>query len=59
MSKSSLYEQDFMAWLTQQKSALASRDVAALDWENLTEELDLMGISEKNELHLQKFVLII
>ncbi|MEH2295134.1 DUF29 family protein [Nostoc sp.] len=34
MSQSSLYEQDFLAWLTQQQSALANRDVAALDWEN-------------------------
>ncbi|MTJ07931.1 DUF29 domain-containing protein [Anabaena sp. UHCC 0204] len=58
MSKSSLYEQDFMAWLTQQKSALASRDVTALDWENLAEELDVMGISEKNELKNRLTVLL-
>ncbi|WP_375495246.1 DUF29 domain-containing protein [uncultured Nostoc sp.] len=46
----SLYEQDFLAWLAQQQSALASRDVTALDWENLAEELDAMGVREKNEL---------
>jgi hypothetical protein len=50
MSKSPLYETDFMDWLTQQKLALVSRDITALDWENLAEELDSMGISEKNEL---------
>ena len=58
MSKSSLYEQDFIAWLIQQKSALASRDVTALDWENLAEELDIMGISEKNELKNRLTVLL-
>ena len=47
MSQSSLYEQDFLAWLTQQQSALAHRDVTALDWENLAEELDAMGMGKK------------
>ncbi|MDB9451308.1 DUF29 family protein [Dolichospermum circinale] len=45
MSKSPLYETDFMDWLTQQKLALASRDITALDWDNLAEELDAMDIS--------------
>ena len=49
MSKSPLYETDFMDWLTQQKLALASQDITALDWENLAEELDSMGITEKND----------
>ncbi|MEH2361342.1 DUF29 domain-containing protein [Nostoc sp.] len=58
MSQSSLYEQDFLAWLTQQQSALANRDVAALDWDNLAEELDAMGIREKNELKNRLVVLL-
>ncbi|MEH2319928.1 DUF29 domain-containing protein [Nostoc sp.] len=58
MSQSSLYEQDFFAWLTQQQSALANRDVAALDWENLAEEFDAMGIHEKNELKNRLVVLL-
>ncbi len=58
MSDSSLYEQDFLAWLAQQQSALASRDVTALDWENLAEELDDMGIREKNELKSRLVVLL-
>jgi hypothetical protein len=45
MSKSPLYETDFMDWLTQQKLALASQDITALDWYNLAEELDAMDIS--------------
>ena len=58
MSKSPLYETDFMDWLTQQKLALASRDITALDWENLAEELDAMGISEKNELKNRLIILL-
>ena len=58
MSKSTLYETDFMDWLTQQKLALASQDIAALDWENLAEELDSMGISEKNELKNRLIILL-
>ncbi|ULP74193.1 hypothetical protein BDGGKGIB_03856 [Nodularia sphaerocarpa UHCC 0038] len=49
MSESSLYETDFLAWISQQYLALSRRDVTALDWENLAEELDAMGIREKNE----------
>ena len=58
MSKSPLYETDFMDWLTQQKLALASQDITALDWENLAEELDSMGISEKNELKNRLIILL-
>ncbi|MBW4643790.1 MAG: DUF29 domain-containing protein [Goleter apudmare HA4340-LM2] len=58
MSDSSLYEQDFLAWLAQQQSALASRNVNALDWENLAEELDAMGSREKNELKNRLVILL-
>jgi hypothetical protein len=58
MSESSLYEKDFVAWLFQQRSALLSRNVAGLDWENLAEELDAMGIREKNELKNRLIVLL-
>lgn len=42
MSKSHFYETYFMDWLNKQKLALVNRDVTALDWENLAEELDIM-----------------
>jgi hypothetical protein len=58
MSKSSPYETDFIDWLNQQKLALLNRDVTALDWENLAEELDAMGISEKNELKNRLMILL-
>ncbi|WP_414550942.1 DUF29 domain-containing protein [Anabaena sp. CCY 0017] len=58
MSESSLYETDFLAWINQQQLALTNRDVTALDWENLAEELDAMGIREKNELKNRLVVLL-
>ena len=55
MSKvSSLYEQDFVRWSFDQASAL--RDAARsgtnlpLDWENLAEEVESLGRSQRTEL---------
>jgi hypothetical protein len=58
MSNSSLYQTDFVAWIHQQQVALNNRDVSSLDWENLAEELDAMGIREKNELKNRLVVLL-
>jgi len=52
-----LYDEDFVAWSKQQAEAL--RAVARtgsnqmLDWENLAEEVESLGISERRELHSQ------
>lgn len=49
-----LYEEDFVRWTEQQAAAL--RDAAAtatnlpLDWENLAEEIEDLGRSQRNEL---------
>lgn len=58
MSDSSLYETDFFAWIQHQQLALTNRDVKSLDWENLAEEIDAMGIREKNELKNRLVVLL-
>ncbi len=47
---SNLYEQDFLAWIDEQGQALKARQVAALDWDNLVEEIESMGRSQRNEL---------
>ena len=50
----SLYEQDFLRWSTEQAETL--RDLARagtnlpLDWENLAEEVESLGISQRKEL---------
>ncbi len=52
-----LYKQDFVAWSTEQAEALGSagRDDSnqKLDWENLAEEIEGLGISQRRELKSQ------
>jgi hypothetical protein len=57
MSNQTLYDEDFVAWSQQQVDALR---VAAhggltqyLDWENLAEEIEGLGISQKSALGSQ------
>jgi len=45
-----LYETDFYGWIQRQADALHLRDFAALDLDNLIEEIESMGRSEKREL---------
>src|ERR1700741_4636390 len=53
----SLYDQDFVAWSKQQAEALrtAARigSNPSLDWENLAEEIEDLGISQRRELKMQ------
>ena len=58
------YETDFHAWLGAQAEALRARDPSLLDWNNLIEEVEALGSSERRELdsrlativeHLLKF----
>ena len=55
---SNLYEQDFLAWIDEQGQALKARQVAALDWDNLVEEIESMGRSQRNELKSRLWVLL-
>jgi hypothetical protein len=47
---STTYEQDFYAWTQEQAALLRTGRLAELDIENLAEELESMGRSEKREL---------
>ena len=57
-----LYEEDFVRWTEQQAAAL--RDAAGqrtnlpIDWENLAEEIDSLGRSQKRELRSRLAVII-
>ena len=57
-SHPSLYERDFYAWTQQQAHALDQHQAELLDWENLAQELGLMGIREKNEIKSRLVVLL-
>src|ERR1700733_13723317 len=52
-----LYNEDLLAWSKQQAEALRSAAQGgsnqALDWENLAEEIEDLGASQKSSLHSQ------
>ena len=43
----SLYDRDFALWATEQAQVLKERRTAALDWENLAEEVEALARSDK------------
>ncbi|GAB4241648.1 MAG: DUF29 domain-containing protein [Stanieria sp.] len=45
-----LYDRDFNLWIEQIVTALRNRDFGAMDWNNLLEEIEDMGKSEKRSL---------
>src|SRR5437660_4837127 len=61
-SVAQLYEEDFVRWTEQQSSAL--RDAARvgtnlpLDWENLAEEIESLGRSQRHELRSRIAVIL-
>lgn len=57
-----VFEQDFHAWTQQQAAALrraaADRVNVPIDWENVAEEIECMGRSERNEIEQRLTVLL-
>jgi hypothetical protein len=54
----SLYEQDFYAWLMDQAEKLRARSHNDIDWENLAEEVEDVGRSQKHQLGKRLGVLL-
>jgi hypothetical protein len=52
------YDRDFYAWTQEQARLLKQRQVDALDWENLSEEIESLGKREKRELDSRFRVLL-
>ena len=52
-SASDLYERDYYAWVQDQVDALRQRRIKDVDWENVAEEIDDLGKSEKRALRSQ------
>jgi len=46
----SLYEQDYVLWIEDIVNKLRNRDIEGLDFENLIEEIESLGRSDKREL---------
>jgi len=55
----SLYERDFYAWAIEQAALLRAGRLAEADLENIAEEIESMGRSEKRELTNRLRVLLI
>ena len=45
-----LYDTDFYQWTQETAKAIAQRDFKNIDWENLQEEIEALGRSEKREV---------
>ncbi len=54
----SLYEQDFLQWTEATVAQLKARDFEHLDFENLIEEIDALGRSQRKELKSRLLVLL-
>lgn len=53
-----LYEQDFVAWCEDTAAKLRNRDLENLDFENLIEEIESLGKSDRRELRNRLMVLL-
>ncbi len=54
----SLYEQDILLWVEETVSKLKAKDFETLDLDNLIEEVESLGISQKKELINRLIVLL-
>ncbi len=59
MGKSALYDQDFYAWANEQAALLRAGHLSSADIENIAEEIESMGRSEKRELISRLTVLLL
>lgn len=54
-----LYETDYLQWIETTVQRIQSQDYAAVDWENLVEEIEDMGRRERQSLESNFIVLLI
>jgi hypothetical protein len=58
LSDADLYEADFYAWTQAQAQKLRDHSANAIDWENLAEEIESVGNSQKHEIRNRLIVLL-
>ena len=44
------YEEDFVLWTKRQAALIRARKLDLVDWENVAEEIESLGISDRREL---------
>ena len=52
------YTTDFYAWTQQQAKLLRNKEIDQIDWQNIAEEIEDMGRSEKRQLESRLEILI-
>lgn len=57
-AQKTLYEKDFYLWLQTTANLLKNQQLEQIDWENLIEEIESMGRSEKKEIKSRLIILI-
>jgi len=58
IEKQSLYETDYLQWIETTVEKLRSQDFSNVDWENLIEEIESMGRSDRRSLESNLVVVI-
>ncbi len=53
------YDEDFYAWTMEQARLLRSGELAAIDAENIAEEIESMGKSDRREIESRLIVLLV
>ncbi|GAB4539152.1 MAG: hypothetical protein Tsb0014_29340 [Pleurocapsa sp.] len=53
-----LHDRDFNLWIENQAVAIKNQDFEAMDWENLLEEIEDMGASQKRALRSYYYKLV-
>jgi hypothetical protein len=54
-----LYDTDFYIWTQEMAQRLRERDIAALDWENIAEEIESMGKRDYRGLYSRMRILLL
>lgn len=57
-NRQSLYETDYLKWIETTVEKLQVRDYSSIDWENLIEEIEDMGRSERRSLEINLIVVL-
>ena len=58
-SQKSIYETDFVGWIETTVEQLRTQDYANVDWENLLEEIEDIGKSEKRAIYSNLKILLL
>ena len=58
LTQKQLYEQDFCLWIESTIKQIEAQEFDKIDWDNVIEELDSLGKSDKRELKNRLVVLL-